>query len=230
MIYVMSDIHGMYDQYRQMLDIIKFSKDDILYIIGDVVDRGSDSIRILKDMMLRDNVYGIIGNHELMAIRCLKWINKEITEEFIDSLDEDKVTELYNWLYNGGEQTLKQFQLLDNEDKEAIIEYILEFNLYEEITVNHKNYLLVHAGLGHYHKDKLLEDYSVEELVWDRVDLDITYNKHDAIIVGHTPTLSFHGQPKIYHHHPYIVIDCGACYDGGQLACLCLDTMEEYYI
>ena len=27
-----------------------------------------------------------------------------------------------------------------------------------------------------------------------------------------------------------IGIDCGACYPHGQLACLCLDTMEEYYV
>lgn len=26
------------------------------------------------------------------------------------------------------------------------------------------------------------------------------------------------------------VIDCGACFNGGKLACLCLDTLEEFYV
>lgn len=27
-----------------------------------------------------------------------------------------------------------------------------------------------------------------------------------------------------------ICIDCGACFPNGCLACLCLDTMREYYV
>ena len=42
MIYVMSDIHGCYEKYRQMLDLIRFCEEDTLYILGDVVDRGPD--------------------------------------------------------------------------------------------------------------------------------------------------------------------------------------------
>lgn len=38
--YVMSDIHGCYEEYRKMLDKIRFSKEDILYILGDILDRG----------------------------------------------------------------------------------------------------------------------------------------------------------------------------------------------
>ena len=36
--YVMSDIHGQYDKYLAMMDKIRFSDDDHLYIIGDVID------------------------------------------------------------------------------------------------------------------------------------------------------------------------------------------------
>ena len=43
----MSDIHGEYGKYIQMLNKIGFSDSDTLYIIGDVIDRGADGIRIL---------------------------------------------------------------------------------------------------------------------------------------------------------------------------------------
>lgn len=61
MIYVMSDIHGMYDKYIKMLDLIELSGDDELYILGDVVDRGDKPVEVLLDMMNRPNVYPIIG-------------------------------------------------------------------------------------------------------------------------------------------------------------------------
>ena len=53
MIYVMSDLHGMYSSYLKMLRKIHFCDADMLYILGDVIDRGPQPIQILQDMMLR---------------------------------------------------------------------------------------------------------------------------------------------------------------------------------
>ena len=61
MVYVMSDIHGEYDKYRRMLEKIRFSDNDILYILGDVVDRGPEPVKILLDMMKRPNVVPLLG-------------------------------------------------------------------------------------------------------------------------------------------------------------------------
>ena len=40
--YVMSDIHGMAHLLKQMLEKIRFSDEDQLYILGDMIDRGPD--------------------------------------------------------------------------------------------------------------------------------------------------------------------------------------------
>ena len=40
--YVMSDIHGEVNRFHAMLEKIRFSADDTLYILGDVIDRGAD--------------------------------------------------------------------------------------------------------------------------------------------------------------------------------------------
>ena len=50
--YVISDVHGEYDKYKAMLERIAFSDDDTLYVLGDVIDRGSGGIKILKDMIV----------------------------------------------------------------------------------------------------------------------------------------------------------------------------------
>lgn len=48
MTYVMSDIHGCYREYREMLEKIVFSDADTLYILGDVVDRGPQVAELLN--------------------------------------------------------------------------------------------------------------------------------------------------------------------------------------
>lgn len=49
--YVMSDIHGNYRAYKAMLEKINFNREDMLYILGDILDRGPNPIRIILDLM-----------------------------------------------------------------------------------------------------------------------------------------------------------------------------------
>ncbi len=81
MIYVIADIHGCYEQYQKLLKAIKFTDRDDLYVLGDVVDRGPESMKVLQDMMLRHNVYPILGNHEYMALKVLRKLNVEINAD-----------------------------------------------------------------------------------------------------------------------------------------------------
>ena len=80
MIYAMSDLHGEYEKYLAMLNKIKFSDDDELFILGDVVDRGQKPVEILRDMSMRHNVFPIMGNHDKMAIDVLSWLLDEVNE------------------------------------------------------------------------------------------------------------------------------------------------------
>ena len=81
--YVMSDMHGCYDEYRKMLDRIRFSQEDMLYVLGDVLDRGPHPIRIIQDLMKRSNVVCLAGNHEFMALECLPFLLGEVGCETI---------------------------------------------------------------------------------------------------------------------------------------------------
>lgn len=62
--YVCSDLHGMFEKYIALVNTLKNS--DQLYIIGDVIDRGNDGIKILQDIITRDNVHMTLGNHEFL--------------------------------------------------------------------------------------------------------------------------------------------------------------------
>ena len=95
------------------------------------------------------------------------------------------------------------------------------FVVYEEVSVNDKDYLLVHAGLGNYSPEKEIEDYSLHELLWMRADYDVQYFENTYVITGHTPTQTIEGNSHsgyIYQQNNHIAIDCGAHYPGGRLA------------
>ena len=57
MIYAVSDLHGCYDKYIKLLERLNMTSDDSLYILGDIVDRGSDGMKILLDLVKRKNIF-----------------------------------------------------------------------------------------------------------------------------------------------------------------------------
>ncbi len=232
MTYVMSDLHGEYEKYLQMLEKIKFSEQDTLFILGDVCDRGEHPIEILFDMMNRPNVYPIMGNHDWIALYLLEKLTTEITEESISHLSFEEMQDMLAWIDDGGNTTVAGFQKLSHEDQENVLDYLKEFSLWECIDVGEKTFILIHAGLGNFRKNKKLTQYTPEELLLTRQSPNVRYFDDDTIyiITGHTPTYFLSGKSEIYQNCNNICIDCGACFEGGRLACLCLDTMEEFYI
>lgn len=225
MIYVISDIHGCYKEYRKLLEMIHFNDNDILYVLGDVIDRGDDSIKVLRHMMMYSNIIPIIGNHEYMALTVLKKLCVEIDERNVEDylLEEDMINYM-NWCIDGGYKTIEEFRRLSLEEKLDIIDYLEEFSLYEEISVNNKKYILVHAGLEPFCNEKSIEEYDLSEMIFKSPD----YNKfyyHDKIVInGHKPTMN-----KIIKKNNHIAIDCG-CVFGSSLGIYCLDTDKEWYV
>ena len=65
--YVMSDLHGNFCAYQKMLEKIELTSEDKLYILGDILDRGPNPIKIILDLMNRPNVEILAGNHCVMA-------------------------------------------------------------------------------------------------------------------------------------------------------------------
>jgi len=232
MIYVMSDLHGCYDKYKQMLEKIKFNKDDTLYVLGDSIDRGDDGIKILLDIMNRPNVVPMLGNHEYMAYSVLKKFNVEITAYNYNSQLDAEAIEMYeNWMFNGGLTTSQAFAKLDKATRDSIMEYLGEFELYEELEVNGNSFVLVHGGLVEFEEDKDLGEYDIHDIIWGRCDYAKQYYKDKYLVTGHTPTYNIdeNYRGRIYRQNNHIAIDCGAVF-GGTLGCICLDTLEEFYV
>ncbi len=230
--YVMSDIHGEYDKFLEMLQKIDLQNDDTLYILGNAVDIGSEPLEVLNEMADRPNVYPIIGNHEQMAVDALSLLMDDIAEGRLDKLSPNTMQAIAEWKNQGGMTTLEEFIKLVEEERQDILDYLCDFANFEVVDTGGKTFILVHRGLGNFEKKgKKLKSYSVKDLTKTEVDYEKQYFDDDSIYIvsGHTPTYTLCGEDKIYQSHNNICINCGVA-EGRKLGCLCLDTMEEFYI
>lgn len=223
MTYVISDIHGCYDKYIKMLELIELSDNDTLYVLGDVIDRGSDGIKILFDMMKRKNVIPIIGNHESMALGVMR----TSSNGYADTYD----TKAYiTWMYNGGTPTFDAFMSLNAAQRREIRNYIDSFMIYATVTVGGKNFHLSHT-LPEYDPQRDIHDVTYLEFIWGEPDYEKVYDENTLFVTGHTPTglIDPEYEGKIYMKNNHIAVDCGAVFDNGRLGCIRLDDLKEFY-
>lgn len=217
--YVMSDLHGCYDEFIQMLELINFNSSDELYILGDIFDRGPEPLKILDYVVANKNITLLKGNHEKMY------------EEYYESGDASL------WYYNGGQTTHNNLMKKDYIYLDNLYKYIKRLPIVKVVD----KFILVHAGL-YFPKDfdclKLEEFLNQEEDVclWDRSNIGNEKQYKDyTIICGHTPVQVINNSNddvKIKKAYGTLYIDCGCCFKqaNGKLACLRLDDMKEFYI
>ena len=220
MTYVLSDIHGEIDRWNKILNLIQFSENDTLIVIGDVIDRNPHGIEILQDIMRRPNIKFIIGNHEQMMLDSF-WSGNDYDARRL-------------WTYNGGGVTYRTMVYkMPTEERLQILRFIQESPDFIEIEVNGQQYHIVHGMPSHDRTTRL----------WDRPEPP---PKEPPLpgkicIVGHTSTywLNMYREHyrentplEIFHAPGLICIDCG-CGSGyalRRLACLRLDDMKEFYV
>ncbi len=222
MTYVCANLHGELGRFKALLEQIRFSDNDILYVLGDSVDFGEDAIALLVDMSMRPNVYPLAGEHDFKALRMLTGFEKMLQEG--TSPTAEFSAEMTAWAADGGMPTLTGYRTLDAEMREGVLDYLSEFMLCDIVEAGGKAFVLAHAGLGNYDPDKAPEDYLPEE-VFDTVLPDADFFEENVLLLGHTPTES----GRIERCDGVIYLDCGAG-RGGQIGCLCLETGEEFYV
>lgn len=223
--FVVSDIHGCYDQFIKVLE--HWDKEMELVILGDLIDRGDKSLEVVQHVMELKDTYGdkvtvLKGNHEDMFLNFLDdpfecgeifFINGGNRTAFSFTNDEFLMFKSY-------EERVKLIKLMNPE-----VDFIRNLDLYYEFG----NVLFVHAGIN-----PLLSDWrntSETDFMWTR---NMTYNKNETgltIVFGHTPTQMLHKNNSnndiwMSKDQSYICID-GGCAFGGQLNAIVIDGKGE---
>lgn len=199
------DIHGCARSFETLLEAIQPQRSDTIVLLGDYIDRGPDSRRVI-DMILELSglctVVPLTGNHEVMLQRA--------------ALDPAVLKE---WLRHGGIETLRSYGQdgrpvglgdLPPRHRQFFREETLDYWESDEC-------IFVHASLD----PKLDLDEQPDYLLFWQTFADPTVHKSGKqVICGHTAQTS--GVPAVF--------DYGICIDTwvyGKGWLTCLDTREK---
>ncbi len=255
--YVMSDIHGHFDEFLRMLELIEFSDRDELIIAGDYVDRGPKTLEMLRWIEESpENVILLKGNHDAEFSYCINFVQSlgggldknSITDtkkafELIQKIPELKDSPFFD--YYGTIENLIMYKDVTLAELKRWVVMIRKMPFVYRRRVNGKKFIIVHAGY--------LEDDSVSAEEKEQFYLYARENAYtdggargNIIVAGHTPTI-IKGLPmytggevfRLYDEKKDCVfydIDCGCGYKGsdwfknGRLACIRLEDEQIFYI
>ena len=118
--YAIGDIQGCYAPLAQMLERVRFDPAaDRLWVVGDLVNRGPDSLRVLRTLRgLGSAATIVLGNHDLYLLMVAAGLKRRL-----------------------GDDTL--FQVLEAPDRDELLDWLARRPLLQV----EGEYVLVHAGL-----------------------------------------------------------------------------------
>lgn len=207
--YVISDIHGCFEEFQEMLKIISFSPDDRLFLAGDHIDRGKQSPEMLRWLeTCPPNITPIRGNHdaEFTAYVCLMNdidISKSLQTDPDSNADAIALYESVQYLLNRASQDNSQYFDLYGTISDLLFHrettfrdlcrwasLLNSFPLYCRFPMESRDCVIVHAGFcddtagirGNY-------EFPEEFMLYARDDAITVGGVKDGLIVaGHTPT------------------------------------------
>lgn len=102
--YVIGDVHGCYEDLQKLLVKIDFNpKKDKLWFVGDIINRGPDSLKTLQFIMsLGDCVQMVLGNHEFHLLASYAGLQKfqDKTDTLKSILEHKNAKKMITWLRN----------------------------------------------------------------------------------------------------------------------------------
>ena len=80
--YAVGDIQGCFKEFKEGLELIKFkSSKDFLWITGDLINRGPESLKVLEYVFkIKNSVHIVLGNHDLHYLNCF-FNNTNLSDE-----------------------------------------------------------------------------------------------------------------------------------------------------
>jgi serine/threonine protein phosphatase 1 len=230
MTFVVSNLYGRLDKFEKLINKINLKESDTLYILGNIVDYGEQSIELVNDVSTRYNVYSVLGEHDYKAYLLLSEFDRILKEGGAPSISFTK--EMIAWSQNGGQATLEAFQKADADSKEGFLDYLSDLPVFEETTLkNGKEFVLTCRGIDNFNKNTDLYDYELDDFMNGYLDIEKTYYNNKTLIVGyldyeHTPA----GRAgKVTAKNNNIALACDMS-ENDDVVCVCLETNDEYYV
>jgi len=204
---IFSDIHGMLYRLQDLMNKISLSKkNDQLIFLGDYIDRGEHSRKVIDyiiDLQKNYNVVCLRGNHEAMAI---------------EAIQDPKSPMVGSWMRNGGASTMGNYNWDIEELDRVHGDWLRSLKLIHET----ENHIFVHGYLNH---DKDLGEQNEEACVWSRFDSIKPHKSGKTVVCGHTIQ---HGGPTDLGYK--ICIDTGAFKRDGYITAMIIEGDKHRFV
>lgn len=181
--WVIPDIHGCSKTLRSLIELqIRPDKSDVLYFLGDFIDRGPDSKGVIDYLMQLETdgftLRCLLGNHEDYCIKA--WEEDLHKKPFLGMRFKGKIQSV--WEIHGGKETLDSFGVkFASQIPAQYIEWMRKLKLYFELD----RFILVHAGLNFKIDDPLTDTFA---MLWTReFKVEPGKIRHKKVIHGHVP-------------------------------------------
>lgn len=99
--YAIGDLQGCFTTFLRLIDLIRFDPaQDKLWLVGDIVNRGPDSLSLLRHIkQAADSMIMVLGNHDLHLLMVAAGIAKKHSGDTLQAiLDAPDRDELLHWL------------------------------------------------------------------------------------------------------------------------------------
>jgi bis(5'-nucleosyl)-tetraphosphatase (symmetrical) len=120
--FVIGDIQGCYEEFKNLLKIIDPKKENKIFCVGDLVNRGPESEKVLEYVM-KHKIKSVLGNHDLHMMAMILGVHKI----------KDKNHTLH--------------KVLSKNKRVEAVDYFIKFPFAKELKANDKKSLVVHAGI-----------------------------------------------------------------------------------
>ncbi len=222
MTYFVSDLHGEYELFCSLLKKINFNENDVMYVCGDVLEKGDSSLKLLKLICSLDNVRCVIGNHDRNFLKFYHTIMEKSPSDFDAVLD-----------------SLREFFL--DEDKELLTWDMVDYLDSLPYFIEEDDFICVHAGVPIDGNGFIAQLDKVDEnfFIFDRrfKDADFVHKSEKCVFFGHTVTdnakiITYKRhvcQGKSIRDYYKIHLDTGA-WQNGVLGCFCLESCDCVYV
>ena len=228
-ILVTSDIHGHLSYFKKVLDRACFCHNDILFIVGDIIEKGPENLKTLRFVMElceQGNVIPLIGNVDAYRLKLIHELSEENVSSFYNyilSLRKWTGTSFYEELAAECGYTINNPEDILISKKDVITNFEKEFNFLANLptVVETQKYVFVHGGLR---EKEILNnrDMGIFELTkYDAFAEKTPFCFDRYIIAGHWPVVLYgtsipQMNPIIDRDKKIISIDggCGVKKDG----------------
>ncbi|MDY3557142.1 metallophosphoesterase family protein [Gemmata sp. JC717] len=212
--FAIGDIHGCADALTTLLDTVEPKPEDTVVTLGDYIDRGPDSRRVLDRLIALAgwcHLVPLLGNHEEALLRALRDKNA-----------------LRQWFALGGTDTLRSYGWVSGGERRTLTDWIpmphREFLASCQDSYETPTHLFVHAG---YVPELVLAEQPALALRWRVTDADtaVPHQSGKVAVVGHTPQQS----GEILDLGFLVCIDTN-CVRGGWLTAMDVCTRQVWQV